>query len=211
MSHIVQTMTTPTTSFNTLITSSIRASIVTKERLLAECAAAIEQAGKHLASVLANGGKIMLCGNGGSAADAQHIAAELVIRYRSSVSRRALPALALTVDPSMLTAGANDLGYDAVFARGVEALGRKGDVLIGITTSGNSPSILRACESAKAQGISVVGLLGCEGGAMLPLCDMAVVVPSSTTARIQESHILVGHIWCEIIEETLFPELFSQG
>ncbi len=198
----------PTTSFQHLISSSIQASITTKERLLAECAEAIGAAGNLLASTLENGGKILLCGNGGSAADAQHIAAELVIRYRSGVNRRALPALALTVDPSMLTAGANDLGYDAVFARGVEALGRKGDALIAITTSGNSPSIMRAAEAAKAQGIRVVGLLGCGGGKMLPLCDMAVVVPSSVTARIQESHILVGHIWCEMIEETLFPDLF---
>lgn len=201
----------PTQSFQSLITSSIQASIATKERLLAECSEIIHVAGEHCASVLAKGGKILLCGNGGSAADAQHIAAELVIRYRSGVNRRALPALALTVDPSMLTAGANDLGYDAVFARGVEAHGRSGDVLIGITTSGNSLSIMRAAETAKEQGISIIGLLGCGGGKMLPLCDMAVVVPSSVTARIQESHILIGHIWCEIIEETLFPELFPSA
>jgi D-sedoheptulose 7-phosphate isomerase len=202
-------MSQSSSSFQNLITSSIRDSIATKERLLAECAEAIGTAGNLLASTLKKGGKILLCGNGGSAADAQHIAAELVIRYRSGVNRPALPALALTVDPSMLTAGANDLGYDAVFARGVEALGREGDALIAITTSGNSPSVLRAAEAAKAQGMSVVGLLGCGGGKMLPFCDVAVIVPSSVTARIQESHILVGHIWCEIIEETLFPELFS--
>ena len=108
----------------------------------------------------------------------------------------------------MLTAGANDFGYDAVFARGVEAHGRVGDVLVCITTSGNSPSIIRAAETAQKHGLRVIGLLGCGGGAVLPLCDIAVVVPSDVTARIQESHILVGHLWCEIIEETLFPELF---
>ncbi|MCU0427853.1 MAG: D-sedoheptulose 7-phosphate isomerase [Candidatus Kapabacteria bacterium] len=195
--------------FSSLISTGIQASINTKQRLLADCASAIEETGLHLASTLASGGKVLLCGNGGSAADAQHIAAELVIRYRSTVQRRALPAIALTVDASMLTAGANDLGYDAVFARGVEAHGRAGDALVCITTSGNSPSIIRAAEAAQKHGLRVIGLLGCGGGTMLPLCDLAVVVPSVVTARIQESHILVGHLWCEIIEETLFPELFS--
>ena len=190
------------------ITSIIQDSIATKERLIAECAESIRQSGNLLAETLHKGGKILFCGNGGSAADAQHIAAELVIRYRSNVQRRALPAIALTVDPSILTAGANDFGYDAVFARSVEAYGCAGDALVGITTSGNSPNIIRAFEQAKSQGLATVGLLGNGGGNILPLCDASVIVPSRETARVQESHILVGHIWCEMIEEILFPELF---
>jgi D-sedoheptulose 7-phosphate isomerase len=190
------------------ITSIIHESIATKERLVAECVEPIRLCGNLLAATLQKGGKILFCGNGGSAADAQHIAAELVIRYRSSVQRRALPAIALTVDPSILTAGANDFGYDAVFARAVEAYGQKGDALVGITTSGNSPNIIRAFEQAKSQGLVTIGLLGSGGGNVLPLCNASVIVPSRETARVQESHILVGHIWCEMIEEILFPELF---
>jgi D-sedoheptulose 7-phosphate isomerase len=191
------------------IISVIQDSIATKERLIAECTNSIGECGTLLAETLQKGGKILFCGNGGSAADAQHIAAELVIRYRSGVQRRALPAIALTVDPSIITAGANDFGYDAVFARAVEAYGRSGDALVGITTSGNSPNIIRAFEQARSQGVVTVGLLGNGGGKILPLCNASVVVPSRETARIQESHILVGHIWCEMIEELLFPELFS--
>lgn len=190
------------------IVSVIQESIATKERLIAECTESIAVCGNLLAETLQKGGKILFCGNGGSAADAQHLAAELVIRYRASVQRRALPAIALTVDPSLLTAGANDLGYDAVFARAVEAYGRTGDALVGITTSGNSPNIIRAFEQAKSQGLATIGLLGNGGGKILPLCDASVIVPSHETARVQESHILVGHIWCEMIEEKLFPELF---
>jgi D-sedoheptulose 7-phosphate isomerase len=190
------------------IVSVIQDSIATKKRLSAECAESINVCGNLLAKTLQTGGKILLCGNGGSAADAQHIAAELVIRYRASVQRRALPAIALSVDPSIMTAGANDFGYDAVFARVVEALGRSGDALVGITTSGNSPNIVRAFEQAKSQGLATIGLLGNDGGKILPLSDASVIVPSHETARIQESHILVGHIWCEMIEEILFPELF---
>lgn len=194
--------------FQQLISESVNNSIVTKQMLLKDKSSEIEQSGQQLASTLAAGGKILLCGNGGSAADSQHIAAELVIRYRSKINRAALPAIALTVDPSMMTAGGNDIGYENVFARLVEAYGKSGDSLIAISTSGNSENVIRAVEQAKLQGVYTIGLLGGTGGKLLPVCDMSVVVPSDVTARIQESHILIGHIWCEIIEETLFPELF---
>lgn len=195
----------------TRITSVIQESIATKERLIAECTNAIHETGTLLATTLQKGGKILFCGNGGSAADAQHIAAELVVRFRGNVQRRALPAIALTVDSSVLTAASNDFGYDDVFARSVAALGQANDVLVGITTSGNSPSIIRAFEQAQSQGLICIGLLGGGGGKILPHCTASVIVPSAETARIQESHILVGHIWCEMIEEILFPELFLQS
>ena len=195
---------------HSLVRERVADSIAVKERLLATQAEAIAETARVLALTLAAGGKILFCGNGGSAADAQHIAAELSVRYRSSANRRALPALSLAVDPSFVTAGANDLGYDAVFARGVEAHGRAGDALVIISASGSSPNVLKAAEAARRQQMVVVGLLGCGGGAARELCHYAAIVPSDVTARIQESHILIGHIWCEIIEETLFPELFRR-
>lgn len=148
---------------------------------------------------LAGGGKIMLFGNGGSAADAQHLATELVVRYR--VNRRALPALALTTDTSLLTACSNDFSYDEVFSRQVEALARPGDVALGISTSGNSPNVLRAFEAARAAGAVAAGFAGRDGGAMVAACDPLVVVPSTVTARIQEMHILLGHALCDLLEQ----------
>lgn len=150
------------------------------------------------AQALAGGHKIMLFGNGGSAADAQHLATELTIRY--TVDRRALAAIALTVDSSTLTAAANDLGFEEVFARQVEALGRPGDVAIGISTSGNSENVIRALKKARALGVYAVGLAGRDGGRMREVADPLVIVPSATTARIQEMHILLGHQLCEILE-----------
>lgn len=196
-------------SFSNAIKKTIEESITTKQALLTSQSEAIERVGKILAEKLKTGGKIMFCGNGGSAADSQHLAAELVVRLRSSVNRAAIPAMALTVDPSIMTAGGNDIGYENVFARCVEAYGRPGDVLIGISTSGNSQNVKRAMDMAKEKGVFVIGLLGGDGGYILQECDDAVIVPSSVTARIQESHIMIGHIWCEMIEELLFPELFS--
>ena len=196
-------------SFSSLIRTTVEESIATKQALLSTQAEAIERTGKVMAEKLRAGGKIMFCGNGGSAADSQHLAAELVVRLRSSVQRAAIPAIALTVDPSIMTAGGNDIGFENVFARCVEAYGRAGDILIGISTSGNSENVKRAMQKAKEQGVIVIGLLGGNGGFLLHESDDAVVVPSSVTARIQESHILIGHIWCEMIEEILFPELFS--
>lgn len=161
----------------------------------------IEAMAERLKVCLATGGKIVLMGNGGSAADSQHIAAELVGRFKRE--RRGLPAMALTTDTSILTAVGNDYGYEQVFARQVEALASEGDVLIGISTSGNSPNVVEAVKVARALGVKTIGLAGGTGGALKALCDEVLVVPSDVTARIQEAHILIGHIWCEMIDEWL--------
>lgn len=148
------------------------------------------------------GGKVLFCGNGGSAADAQHIAAELSGRFY--FDRQPLFAEALHVNSSYLTAVANDYGYDAVFARLVTAMGKKGDVLVAISTSGNSPNIIKAIEAAKMAGMITVGLTGEKGGKMKELCAHLINVPSNDTPRIQECHILVGHIICELVEKKMF-------
>jgi D-sedoheptulose 7-phosphate isomerase len=148
--------------------------------------------------------KVLLCGNGGSAADAQHLATEFVIRLDPKLKRPGIPAIALTTDTSTLTAGANDIGYDNVFARSVEALGRKGDVLIGISTSGNSASVNNAFTKAKELGIATIGFLGKDGGAAAKLVDHAIIVPSNDTQRIQEGHITIGHIVFQQVEQELY-------
>jgi D-sedoheptulose 7-phosphate isomerase len=150
---------------------------------------------------LARGNKVLLCGNGGSAADAQHIAAELTGRYKTK--RRGLPGIALTTDTSALTAIGNDFGYDRVFDRQVEALAKEGDLLIGISTSGNSKNIINALKVAKDLGCRTIGLSGCNGGKMNGLCDVNIIVPSDDTPRIQEMHILIGHIMCQAIDDSL--------
>ncbi len=151
------------------------------------------------------GKKILLCGNGGSAADAQHIAAELVGRF--VVERRPLAAIALTVDSSALTAIANDYGYEHVFSRQVEALGSEGDVLIAITTSGSSKNVLAAVAAARSRGMKVLGLTGARGAAFAASCDAGVAVPSTNTARIQELHITIGHVLCEVVDEAFAPSI----
>ncbi len=160
------------------------------------------RAGEVLVRCLRGDGKILLFGNGGSAADAQHIAAELSGRFQ--VERAGLPAIALTTDTSALTAIANDYGYDLVFARQVEALGRRGDVAVGISTSGRSRNVLAGLRAARDRGLTTVGLLGRDGGTIREACDHPLVVPGEKTARIQEVHILVGHVLCEIVERALF-------
>ena len=190
------------------IADIIGESIHTKQRLAADCADDIRRCGELLCATAERRGIIMFCGNGGSAADSQHLAAELVIRLRGNINRAAIPALALSVDPSIMTAGGNDFGFDNVFARGVEAYGSSGSALVAISTSGTSRNVVRAVEQARSQGVVTVGLLGNGGGALADMCDASVIVPSTITARIQESHILIGHIWCEMIEERLFPEMF---
>ena len=150
------------------------------------------------------GGKVLLIGNGGSAADAQHIAAELIGRFK--LERIGLPAIALTTNTSTLTALANDYGYDAVFSRQLEALANDKDVLIAITTSGSSPNILKAIETAHSKGIVVIGLTGGNGGKLKDMADLTIMVPSDNTARIQEAHITIGHIICHLVEEGLFNE-----
>ncbi len=161
----------------------------------------VEQVAAVLAASLRAGGKVMLCGNGGSAADSQHIAAELTGRFRKD--RAPLGGLALTTDTSALTSIANDYDFGAVFERQVRGLGRSGDCLVGISTSGNSANVIRAVEAAHELGITTIGLLGRDGGALASLCQHSVVVPSQTTARIQEAHIFIGHLWCELIEQQL--------
>ncbi|WP_058867141.1 SIS domain-containing protein [Chloracidobacterium thermophilum] len=161
----------------------------------------IAELATRLVETLRRDGRVLLCGNGGSAADAQHLAAELVGRFLCD--RQPFPALALTTDTSILTAVANDIGYMEVFARQVLALGRPGDMLIVISTSGNSPSVLRAAEAARQQGLTVAGLTGRTGGKLRPMCDMCLCVPSEATPRIQEMHILIGHILCDVAERTL--------
>ena len=161
----------------------------------------IQQAAGLLVATLSQGGKLMLCGNGGSAADSQHIAAELTGRFLKD--RPPLAAMALSTDTSALTCIANDYTFNEVFSRQVTSLGRQGDCLIAISTSGNSRNVLRAAEVARAAGIRVIGLLGRDGGALRTLCDIPIVVPSPTTARIQEAHIFIGHTLCAMVEEAL--------
>lgn len=185
------------------INDLISDSVAVKRKLADECSEDILRCGELLAQVALDSGLIMLCGNGGSAADSQHLAAELVVRLRSSVERRAIGALALTVDTSILTAGGNDYGFEQVFARQVEAYGREGDVLIAISTSGNSENVIAAVEQANDDDMHTIGLLGGDGGELKDLVDDYVLVPSSVTARIQEAHILIGHIWCEMIEDAV--------
>lgn len=150
---------------------------------------------------LRRGGKLMFFGNGGSAADAQHIAAELIVRYKSD--RPAISALALTTDSSALTACGNDFGFEALFQRQIAGLARPHDVAVGLSTSGRSPNVLNGLRQARAMGLSTVGLTGGVGGQMAELCNALIVVPSSVTARIQEMHIVIGHIWCKALEQRL--------
>ncbi len=165
---------------------------------LVHCTSDIEAAGQVLLTTLQHGGKILLCGNGGSAADCQHIAAELVVRYE--YHRRALAAIALTTDSSILTAHSNDYGFDSVYARQVEALGAANDVLCAISTSGNSLNIINAAQAAQQKGMKVIVLTGGSGGDLIQYATAAVIVPSTVTARIQEAHILIGHWWCALVE-----------
>jgi D-sedoheptulose 7-phosphate isomerase len=189
-------------SLQSEIAELFQASIRAKQVFLKENGPALERAIGLVGDALAAGRKILLFGNGGSAADAQHIAAELVGRFLAD--RRALPAIALTTDTSALTAIANDYGYDAVFARQVEALGAAGDVAFAISTSGKSPSVLRAVEACRARGIATIGLTGGTGGALAGAVDVSLRVSDSTLSpRIQETHILIGHVICELVDRRL--------
>ena len=174
-----------------------------KRRIASELAPAVIGVVDACEASLRGGGKLLFCGNGGSAADSQHLATELLIRLRGSVERDSWPALALTLDPAMLTACGNDYGYERVFERPLRGLGRRGDVLFGITTSGRSPSVVRALEAAREMGIVTVGLLGGAGEPARSLCDHVLLVPDSETARIQECHIALGHAVLELLEDRL--------
>jgi D-sedoheptulose 7-phosphate isomerase len=182
----------------------VTASLDVKSRFFGLHAEDVERAAGMISAALKSGGKLLIFGNGGSAADAQHIAGELVNRFLQE--RKALPAIALTTDGGVLTCIANDTGFENVFARQIEALGREGDVCVAISTSGQSTNIVVACEQARSQGIKVIGLLGRGGGKVAPLCDLALIVPSDDTQRIQETHNLIGHILCELIESNIFPQ-----
>lgn len=182
-----------------LLAHSLQEHLDTVHALIHSTLPAIEHAGQMICDALASGKKILLCGNGGSAADAQHIAAELVGCYEKQ--RRSWPAIALTTDTSALTAVSNDLGYEHVFARQVAGLAQPGDVLIAISTSGTSKNVLRAAEQAKVSGCETIALTGASAGPLVSLCDVAVAVPATRTSRIQEAHITIGHLWCEMVDE----------
>ena len=183
------------------IVNSLREGTELRLRLIESCAEPIGQAAQAIHRCLRRQGKVLFFGNGGSAADAQHIAAEFVCRFQRD--RRPLPALALTTDTSILTAIGNDYGFEQVFARQVQALGRPGDVAIAISTSGRSPNVLAGVRAAQEMGLTTIGLIGGDGGELGSLVDIPIVVPSTNTARIQECHITIGHLFCEAIEEVL--------
>jgi len=184
---------------NEIITSEFKSHLETIKTVMGSMEKDLAKASSLAVDTLKRGNKVLLCGNGGSAADAQHIAAELTGRYKTE--RRGLPGIALTTDTSALTAIGNDYGYDRVFDRQVEALANKGDLLIGISTSGNSANVVSALTLAKEMGCATLGLSGRDGGAMNDVCDVNLVVPSNDTPRIQEMHILFGHTICHIIDE----------
>ncbi|MFA6981214.1 MAG: D-sedoheptulose 7-phosphate isomerase [Ignavibacteriaceae bacterium] len=186
------------------ISDSLTESSETKLKILESCSGDIVKAIDLLVDAYKKGKKLLLCGNGGSAADCQHIATELMIRLSHHIQRPALPAIALTTDTSNLTAGGNDIGYENVFARNVEGLGNEGDILLAISTSGNSQNVVKAVDAAHSKGIKVIGFLGGNGGKLKSLVDIAVVIPSTNTQRIQEGHITVAHILCELTEEELY-------
>lgn len=183
---------------------SLIESAETKKKILSSCREDIFKAIDLLKQCVQSGGKIMFCGNGGSAADSQHLATEFVIRLSHDLKRPAIGAVALTTDPSMMTAGGNDIGFENVFARYVEGIGNKNDVLVGISTSGNSKNVIKAIEKAKEKGIKTLALLGGNGGYIKGMADVEITIPSSNTQRIQEGHITVGHILCESVERELF-------
>jgi len=190
-----------------MIKSQIKESILTKKRLLNDTSIIklIDKVSEECVNVFKNNGKILLAGNGGSAADSQHISAEFVSRFY--FDRPGLPSIALTTDTSALLAIGNDYGFEKVFSRQIEALGVKGDLFIGISTSGNSKNVINALIAANKKGLITVGLMGENGGLMEDLCTYAIKVPSDQTPRIQEAHILIGHIICAIVEDTIFGHL----
>lgn len=194
-------------SLKELIKSQISESVSVKEKILNDEALIkiIEEASEEIVNCYKNGHTLLLCGNGGSAGDAQHIAGEMVARFR--LERKALSAIAFNTNSSVVTAIGNDYEYNIIFERQVEAFGRDGDVLISISTSGNSESVVNAIRKANEMNIKTISLLGKDGGACREISDYAVVVPSSDTPRIQEAHIMIGHIICDIVERRLFGDL----
>jgi D-sedoheptulose 7-phosphate isomerase len=183
---------------NNLLSNSLQEHLHTIKQLLESSLPKIEESGRLICDALTAGNKILVCGNGGSAADAQHIAAELIGYYENP--RRSWPAIALTTDTSALTAVSNDLGFEQVFARQVAGLAQPGDVLIAITTSGKSKNVLRAVEQAKQSDCKTIALVGASAATLEQLCDVVVAVPATRTSRIQEAHITIGHLWCEMVD-----------
>ena len=184
------------------VVSSLREGAELRSQIAHDCGETIVQAASLMIRCLQSGGKLLFFGNGGSAADAQHLAAEFVGRF--VLERQGLPAIALTTDSSILTSVGNDYGFDQVFARQIEALGRPNDVAVGISTSGNSPNVIEAVKKAKKQNVKTIGLAGKDGGALAKSVDLAITVSSTNTARVQECHIAIGHILCELVENELF-------
>jgi len=184
------------------IAKIIKESISVKEKILKSQTDTIAKIAEVALECLKNGNKIILFGNGGSAADSQHLAAELVGRFK--IDRKSLPAIALTTNTSTLTAIGNDYGYEEVFSKQIEGLAQKGDLAVGISTSGKAKNVIAAINKAKELGIKTVGLTGCDGAGLAKRADISLIVPSDVTARIQESHITIGHIICELGEEHLF-------
>jgi D-sedoheptulose 7-phosphate isomerase len=186
------------------ITEALSESADLKRKVIDLCIDDIIKAISILKEAIKNGKKILLCGNGGSAADCQHIATELVIRFSHDFQRPSIPAFALTTDTSNITGGANDIGFENTFSRSVEGMGNKDDVLLALSTSGNSENILRAVKQARHNGMKIIGLLGNDGGKLKTLCDLSIIIPSKETARIQECHITVAHIICYLLERELY-------
>ena len=191
-------------SLEKIISEAIQGSIDVKTLVLQKLQKEILQAGLLCVDVYKNKGKILLCGNGGSSCDASHIAAELIVRFKSENNRIALPAISLSGDAAVITACANDNGYDQIFARQVEGLGKAGDLLIALSTSGNSNNINLAIEAARKNNMKTICLLGKTGGTAKGKSDLDIIIPSMDTARIQECHIMLGHVFCSIIEKELF-------
>lgn len=187
-----------------IVKEILRESIKVKDRFIKDNVSALILLAEKIVLAFTNDRKLMICGNGGSAADAQHLAAEFVNRF--ILERPPLPAIALSTDTSVLTSIGNDYSFDEVFSKQVKALGVEGDILLAITTSGNSPNILEAAKAARSQGIYVVGLTGGEGGKLVELADETLVVQSKATPRIQEAHILAGHIICQLVDYILFQQ-----
>jgi len=192
-----------------LVEQMVGESLRVKSRFFEENRDRIVETATKLAQVLKSGHKVLFFGNGGSAADAQHLAAELVGRF--GPDRAALPGISLSTDTSILTALGNDYGYEKVFSRQIEALGQNGDAAIGISTSGNSPSVLEALDVARARGLFTIGFTGESGGKMNGRADVLFLVPSKQTPRIQETHLLLGHILCDLADREIFPEIYPAG
>jgi D-sedoheptulose 7-phosphate isomerase len=191
-----------------IVLQTLEESIRVKERFVKENIDGLLTAAQRLATCFAADHKLLIFGNGGSAADAQHMAAEFVNRF--AVERKPLPALALTTDTSILTSISNDYSFDEVFSKQIKALGKKDDIALGISTSGSSKNVIKAVETARDMGLYTIGLTGCGGGQLGQCCHLAVIVDSETTPRIQEAHITAGHILCELVDRILFPDKFLE-